>query len=232
MCACMHARTCPLAGRDARAQGLEIDRAISVLRSNRRRRCRENQRRAERDRIKCRLHVASPFSLMTSPAYLKISQLSSYFSTDLASMNPIGFEVGGWRNWAARSLFLATKKRADLYASLESQRTYTVTWSARLPSKLARRTIPWRRVHGFHLNGLRRQSPARTSRTCSLRSESCASNPRLDNSPITRCSPDGRRAFGLPSYESGFRREIISVVDLLVHFRVSHRFTTCRTDWR
>src|SRR5271165_6126485 len=33
------------------------------------------------------------------------------------------------------------------------------------------------------------------SRRCSLRSESCASNPRLNNSPITRSSPAGTRDF-------------------------------------
>src|SRR5580704_16144942 len=90
----------PTARRDARAQGLEIDCAIAILCSNRRRRRRENKRRAERERIKCCLHVDSPVSLDdTHSPYLRISQLSSYCSTDLASMNPIGLEVGGWRNW-------------------------------------------------------------------------------------------------------------------------------------
>ena len=45
-------------------------------------------------------------------------------------MNPIGREVGGWRNWAARSRFLATKKRADFTPRSSPKRTYTVTWSA------------------------------------------------------------------------------------------------------
>ena len=53
----------------------------------------------------------------------------------------MGLEVGDRRNRAARSRFLATKKRADFTPRSSPKRTYTVTWSARFPSKLARRTI-------------------------------------------------------------------------------------------
>ena len=78
---CLYARTnVSLAGRNAPADGLEVDCTISVLRSNRRCRCRENHRRAKRDRVKRTLHVASPFSLCThrpilkSPSYFRISR--------------------------------------------------------------------------------------------------------------------------------------------------------------
>src|SRR5271165_2710213 len=61
----------PSAGLDARAQGLDIGGAIPLrgeqpfLRA-RAPGTRKQQRRAERDHIKCRLHIASPFSLMTN----------------------------------------------------------------------------------------------------------------------------------------------------------------------
>ena len=156
MCACKHARMCPSPGAIC-AHRLEIDCAVSILCSNRRRRRRENHRRAKRDCVKGTLHVASPFSLMTRTGLLlKISQLSSYCSTDLASMNPMGLEVGDRRNRAARSRFLATKKRADLTPRSSRKRTYTVTWSARPSIKTGAAHEPWRRVDGFHLNGLRR----------------------------------------------------------------------------
>ena len=108
MCAWMHARMCPSPG------AMPAHCAISVLRLNRCRRCRENQRRAERNRIKRCLHDRFCLQFDDKPApHLKISQLSSYLSTNFASINPIGLEVDGSRNWAARSLFLATKKRVD-----------------------------------------------------------------------------------------------------------------------
>ena len=104
-----------------------------------------------------------------------MSQLFSYFSTDLASINPMGLEVGDRRNRTARSRFLATKKRADFTPRSSPKRTYTVTWSARLPSNLARRTYHGVKCTVFTRTHFGAELPARTSRTCSLRSESCAS---------------------------------------------------------
>ena len=90
----------PSAGLDPGAKGTDIGGAIPLrgeqpflraLASG----TRNQQRRAERDCIKCRPHVEAPFRFFDVHRHFKIFQLSSYFSTDWTSMNPKAFQVGG-----------------------------------------------------------------------------------------------------------------------------------------
>jgi hypothetical protein len=71
-------------------------------------------------------------------------------------MNPMGLEVGDRRNRAARSRVPGDKETSRPYASFESQKDVDC-YLVRGPSiKTGAAHEPWRRVDGFHLNGLRR----------------------------------------------------------------------------
>ena len=75
-----HARICPSPGAMPAHKSLEIDCAISIFRLNRCRRCREKQRRAERGRIKRRLHdrISLQFGDKHAPTVIYPSYLRTF----------------------------------------------------------------------------------------------------------------------------------------------------------
>ena len=152
----MRLDTCPnvsLAGRNTRAHGLEIDCAIPVLCSNRCRRSCEQQRRAERERVKCSPHVDPPFRFLTFAGLLQEIPVILVFLHR--------FDVDESKGFPSRRLTKLGREIAVLDHEEPSgscsfdpkkdvHRHLIRTLGKQVPAH-----VPWRRMHGLDANGFR-----------------------------------------------------------------------------